>query len=120
MVLVWIILILHFIYYLPFLITFSAFVRTVSGKKNMYLGIALWFFILMLDFFLLYINFNSHFLFYYLIVCYLVPLINTLILWLCGKLDVSIWLLYTIIFSPVSMPFAFLFVYFVTPKSRLS
>ncbi|MEI6055653.1 MAG: hypothetical protein WCR55_06305 [Lentisphaerota bacterium] len=117
MSLIWIILSLHFFYYVPFLLLFLAFIRVTAGKITMYSSIVFVIALALLDFYILYANFNYGFIVYYIAVSYLSALITTLILWFCGKLDITIWLLFSIIFSPISLPFALLFVYLTTPKT---
>lgn len=116
MSLIWIILALHFIYYVPFLFLFLAFIRVTAGKIAMYSSIVFVVLFALLDFYILYANFNYDFIIYYVIVSYLSALITTLILWFCGKLDITIWLLFSVVFSPISLPFALLFVYITAPK----
>jgi len=117
MLLIWVILALHFIYYVPFLFLFLAFIRVTVGKIAMYCSIVFVVLFAFFDFFILYSNFSYDFIVYYIAVSYLSALITTLILWLCGKLDITIWLLFSVIFSPISLPFTLLFVYISMPKT---
>lgn len=117
---IWVLLVLHFIYYAPFFFLFLAFTRVTAGKFAMYCSIAFTLGFALLDFYILYVNFNYDFIFYYIIVCYLASIITTLALWVSGKLDITIWLPFSIVFSPVSLPFTLLFVYIATPKFRNS
>lgn len=116
MLLIWVILALHFIYYVPFLFLFLAFIRVTVGKIAMYCSIVFVVLFAFFDFFILYSNFSYDFIVYYIAVSYLSALITTLILWFCGKLDITIWLLFSVVFSPISLPFTLLFVYIFKPK----
>ena len=116
MLLIWVILALHFIYYVPFLFLFLAFIRVTVGKIAMYCSIVFVILFAFFDFFILYSNFSYDFIVYYIAVSYLSALITTLILWFCGKLDITIWLLFSVVFSPISLPFTLLFVYIFKPK----
>lgn len=116
MFLIWLILFLHFAYYVPFLFLFLAFISVTAGKMAMYFSIMFVVLFALLDFYILYSNFNYDFVVYYIAVCYLSALITTLVLWFCGKLDITIWLMFSILFSPISLPFVLLFVYITKPK----
>jgi len=120
MYLIWVLLALHFIFYAPFFFLFLAFIRVTVGQSAMYISIAFTLIFASLDFYILYTNFNYDFIFYYLIVCYLSSLTTTLGLWFSGKLDITIWLPFSIIFSPLILPFTLLFVYVSTSKARIS
>ncbi len=118
MYLIWLILALHFVYYVPFLFLFLAFVSVTVGRVAMYFAILFVVLFALLDAYIVYANFSYEFVLYYIAVSYLSAVITTLALWLSGKLDITIWLPFSIVFSPISLPFALFFVYITKPKIK--
>ena len=102
MILIYIILLLHYLFYVFFTILFTAFVYTSTNsiklKVTSYvisIGFAL------IDALVIASNFKPLFIFQYVIIAYFTTILFTVIMKFFKKLDLTLWLSFSILFTPI-------------------
>lgn len=102
MTLIYIILSLHYLFYIFFTMLFTAFVYTSTNSIKLEIeayvisiGFAL------IDALVVTLNFKPGFLFQFVIIAYFTTILFTLIMKFLKKLDLTLWLSFSILFTPI-------------------
>lgn len=126
MVLIYIILSLHYLFYIFFTMLFTAFVYTSTNSTKLKLAsyaISIGF--ALIDVLVITLNFNFSFLLHFIIICYLSTILFTITMKFFKKLDLTIWLPFSILFTPIIVFPATIFLiiiqkHFIALKIKLS
>lgn len=124
MTLIYIILSLHYLFYIFFTILFTAFVYTSTNSVKLKgasyiisIGVAL------IDALVVASNFRPSFLFQAIIIAYFATILFTIIMKFLKKLDLTLWLSFSVLFTPIVVFPAIIFLvliqkYFVALKIK--
>lgn len=102
MVLIYIILLLHYLFYIFFIMLFTAFAYTSTNSIKLKIAsyvISIGF--AFIDALVVVLHFEPLFFFQYVIIAYFATILFTVIMKFFKKLDLTLWLSFSILFTPI-------------------